>query len=60
MYHLRTALQGLMFALVLVVGGIGTAAAGTIGSASGHGISAVDDHGPHDVFKGCDKDGGGD
>lgn len=35
MNHLKPILQGLMFALVLVVGGVGTAAAATAPQAAG-------------------------
>lgn len=61
MNHLKPILQSLMFTLALLVGGIGTAAAGSTtptetDAAAGHGISAIDHNGSDVVFGGSDKD----
>lgn len=61
MSHLKTILQSMMFALVMAIGGIGTAAAGGIGAGgadapTGDVPSATGQHGAEEVLKGSDKD----
>lgn len=62
MNHLKSILQSLMFALALMIGGIGTAAAaGSIGSTDADAtpdsaVSAVSQPGSNETFSGSDKD----
>lgn len=54
MKQTRSILQALMFALLLALGGIGTAAAGD--TATGQGISTLGGPGSDRVVRGCDGD----